>query len=247
MVTVATVLLVLNLASSALTALTGPTSTPIDTATGGSEASGASAYLEATLVRTDLRPSEEGGPEGGEEQARCVAARSVRTTYRPVLLLNRTEAGCGAHERVDATLYLSSRAPVEILDRWMALCHLTSYRMVQAASGPMIGAKGPATCTMLDLPPLVPGPETRHRIDGHVSESSVDGPGLQVLCSAAEVRTDEGEHRLVGDMTWFEAWELEGQGRHREGHLQSQAPDIPCERLGLELPTGWPEDLAGER
>lgn len=243
LVTVALVVLSLNLASAALTAMTDGDELA---RSGGAQApEGASGYLEATLVHTDLRSAGQG--EGDQAEDRCVAARSVRTTYRPVLLLNRSETGCGAHERVDLTLHIQAEPPVELLSRSMALCHLDAYRLVQAPSGPMIGPKGEADCRRLDLPPLVPGPTQRVRVDGHVAEEAVTEPGLYVVCSVAEIRSADGPRRSVADMTWFEAWELGGTAHHRDGHLQSQVADNPCQRLDLELPAGWPGSSEGPR
>ncbi len=241
LVTLSLVVLTLTLASTALTTLTSRQQASVDG--GGQAQTGPPGFLEATLVHTDLRPTDQ-DDDSGDDQPRCVAARSVRTTYRPVVLLNRSETGCGSHERVDLTLYVSARPPVELLDRWMAVCHLDAYRLVQAPSGPMIGPKGPADCRMLDLAPMVPGPTSEVRVDGHVAEGVIGEDGLHVACAVAKVQPGDGPPHLVADMTWFEAWDLDGTSHHRDGHLQSQAADIPCERLDLEMPAGWPQ--AGE-
>ncbi len=237
LVTAALVVLSLNLASAALTALSdGPA---LASTTDPGPQTGASAFLEATLVRTDLRPSSDTA-EARDDAERCVAARTVRTTYRPVVLLNRSEPGCGAHERVDLTLYISAASQVELTDRWMAACHLEAYRLVQAPSGPMVGPKGPADCHMLELAPGSTGPADRLRVDTHISEINLGEPGLYLVCAKAAIRPDAGPARSIGDMTWFEAWDVGQASPHRDGHLQSQAPDTPCDRLDLEMPPGWP-------
>lgn len=244
LVTLSLVVLTLTLVSTALTTLTSGQQASVDT--GRQTQAGPSGFLEATLVHTDLGPTDQDA-DSGEDQPRCVATRTVRTTYRPVVLLNRSEMGCGSHERVDLTLYVSARPPVELLDRWMAVCHLDAYRLVQAPSGPMIGPKGPADCRMLELAPMVPGPTSEIRVDGHVAEDAIEEDGLHVACAVAKVQAGGSTPHLVADMTWFEVWDLDDTAHHRDGHLQSQAADIPCERLGLEMPAGWPADVEDGR
>ncbi|MDX1611064.1 MAG: hypothetical protein R3185_01760 [Candidatus Thermoplasmatota archaeon] len=186
------------------------------------------AYLEAVHQRTDLRQLE---PSTHEQRLICTPARTLSTTHRPVVLLDRDEAGCGTHERIELTLYLSARDPFRLEAVEMALCQVPTYRMSTFPSGEMISDANVTSCQPLEVEmPGADGPDRKHRVPLVLPEHAFPGPGLQVVCAAANVELPDGTHALSEDLTWFEVWSLEDPPS-RDAYRQSIAEDTPCENL----------------
>lgn len=200
-----------------------------------------SAFLEAVLVRTDLRPAPD---QANATEPVCSPVRTVKTSYRPLLLVDRIEPACTAHEAVEVTLHVEHERPIRLVHAWLALCRAESYTMKTVPSGNMIGGVQSPGCQLQGIEDQSPADRLSRRLGAtmRLDEAAVEATGLRVACGAMLVAEADGTTHLARDMTWFDVRAPEEVDPDRPAHTQSWAPDIPCSKLEIELPGTWPAE-----
>ena len=199
------------------------------------EQEAAFAYVEAIFQRNELTAAE----GNASEAERCTTVRTLKTTYRPVVLLDRTEGSCGAAEFIRLELTLGAHEAFQVTHSALAICPATSYTMTSMPGGDRLSAVSSLGCRAIEHHPL---PATGHRPRAVgvavVGESDLTEPGLHVVCAAARILHADGSVAIVEDLTWFEVWSLTGEVPERPAHLQSTKPDTPCTAIGLPFEHG---------
>lgn len=223
-----------TVASELGTALWTPPPTAETPERGPEDGPEAAAFVEVALEHTDRVTA------NGTDGVVCVPGRTLTTTYRPALLLERPETGCGAEESVLVSLYLQGAEPFSIGARRVDVCPASGYTITQVRHGDRLSGVRSEACHLVIDDPATRLDAEQHRwtLDTRIRESWFYTTGLHVVCTATEVTLGDGSRHVLEDLTWFEVWKADEAPPNRAPHLQSIATGTACSLLGIPFEHG---------